>query len=116
MKLKIHRVLAVGAFIYAFTLIFGIYFVSVHAQHQEVSQKSDIVKLLTSDAEGGKGDEGSKSKRPNSRPLIEDDDDSAKDLLIELHFHVAFSIDPSCRSISSYNPYQKEITTPPPWG
>jgi hypothetical protein len=116
MKLKIHKVLTVGAFIYAFMLIFGFYFMAKQTSHTEVSQE-EIVMLLSGD--GNADDSGSSNKKSrglNSRLLIEDDDDSAKDLLIEMVFSPEVYAIPPVFHIETYAPYQKEITTPPPKG
>lgn len=116
MKLKIHKVLTVGAFIYAFMLFFGFYFMAKQTSHAEVSQE-EIVMLLSCDGNADDSDSSNrKSRGLNSRLLIEDDDDSAKDLLIEMIFSPEeYTISPIFH-IETYAPYQREITTPPPKG
>lgn len=116
MKLKIHKVLTVGAFIYAFMLVFGIFFMTKQMTPVEVVQE-EVVMLLSGD---GTTDNSSgtnkKSGGLNSRMLIEDDDDSAKDLLNEMHFTPDVYIIPGEFHLETYAPHQQEITTPPPKG
>ncbi|MEQ8363232.1 MAG: hypothetical protein RIF39_04320 [Cyclobacteriaceae bacterium] len=82
----------------------------------EVSQK-EVVMLLSGDGNPDNSDNANKKSRGlNSRLLIEDDDDSAKDLLNEMNFSPDVYVIPTVIHIETYSPYQKEITTPPPKG
>jgi len=116
MNFKIHKVVSVGMSIYVLLLAFGIYFMAKQTNKIHVSQQ-EIVKLLLAEEDAEEGQQGSSKskKRFNSRPAIEDDDDSAKDLLREILFG-AFYFDASPSAILiSYSPHQLDTTTPPPW-
>jgi len=113
MKVKTHKILIVGTFIYAFALAFG---VCVEAQ-QTAGANSTIQEkatLLSVDATNGPVNGNQSTRGINSRMLIEDDDDCAKDLLAEVHFCKEVYVDMPTWLNESYNPYHKEITTPPP--
>jgi hypothetical protein len=116
MNIKIHKVLSVGMSIYILLLAFGIYFRAQYTHETRVSQQ-EIIKLLLAEGDAEENQQGtSKSKKSfNPRPVIEDDDDSAKDLLSEIYF-TAFHFDfPTSTSSASYLPHQLDTTTPPPW-
>lgn len=112
MKLKIHKVLGVGATIYVFLLAFGIYFMNSSTIHPKVSQQ-EIIQILSHDTDAG-DDQNNKSTKGFSRLLLEDDDDSAKDLLIEMHFYSGGFVIQSDFRAKSYAPFQEDIITPPP--
>lgn len=117
MQIKFHKALTVGAFVYVFMLLFGVYS-AVNNTPLEVTQP-EIVMLLTDDGtteNSSKSESDEEDNSPNSRLLIEDDDDSAKDLLSEMHFCPDTYILPPVFHIETYAPYQKEIITPPPKG
>lgn len=114
MKLKIHKVLAVGLGIYGLMLIFGFYFTTVQITPADVAQE-EIVMFLSGDGDTDDSNDPIKKKKGvNSRMLIEDDDDSAKDLLNEMNFSPEVYTIPLAFHIESYAPYQKEISSPPP--
>ncbi|MFZ1806529.1 MAG: hypothetical protein WAU36_04880 [Cyclobacteriaceae bacterium] len=116
MKLKTHKVLTVGAFIYAFMLFFGFYFMAAQAVPVVIAQEKIVVVLSADDNASNTNSPNKKSNSLNSRLLIEDDDDSAKDLLNEMNFSPDVYIVPTIIHIETYAPYQKEISTPPPKG
>lgn len=113
MKLKTHKILTVGLFIYALMLVFGFYFVATQTTPIEASQEQ-IVMLLSDDNNTDNSSDNKKTRSVNSRMLIEDDDDSAKDLLNEMNFSPDVYIVPLVFHIETYAPYQKEISSPPP--
>lgn len=94
----------------------GIYF-EVQYKVEPKNPQPDIVQLMAGDVdEEGPGRENSKSKKFNSRLLIEDDDDSARDLMIVIPILAkVYVLNPAFVNYP-YTPYQSEIITPPPKG
>lgn len=113
MKVPIHNVLRVGMSIYILILVFGIYF-RVQYEVKPEKLQPNIVQLIAGDVEDEAENENSTSKKFNTRPLIEDDDDSAKDLMIEFPMLAKKYVLILPFIIDSYSPYQREITAPPP--
>ncbi len=113
MKLPIHRVLSVGGLVYILFLTSGLYFKATFEPTPQVVAHQDISLLIAGDADEAE-DATPKSRGVNPRPLIEDDDDSAKDLLMEKPREVEGILLTRSFKIDSYSPYQKEATTPPP--
>ncbi|MBX2941779.1 MAG: hypothetical protein KF860_05490 [Cyclobacteriaceae bacterium] len=116
MKLKIHKVLTAGAFIYAFALVFGFYFMVKQTPPIEVSQEEIVMFLSDDNKTDSSNDSNKKTRGVNSRLLVEDDDDSAKDLLNEMNFSLELYTVPLAFHIETYAPFQKGITSPPPKG
>lgn len=113
MKLKVHKVLGIGAAIYVFLLAFGIYFMNNSTARPKVSQQ-EIIQILSPDADADDSQSKKSKAKGFSRLLLEDDDDSAKDLLIEMYFYFESFVVQSVFQTKHYAPFQEDITTPPP--
>ncbi|MEQ8425626.1 MAG: hypothetical protein RIA63_13005 [Cyclobacteriaceae bacterium] len=111
MKMQFHNVLKIGVFIYTLFLASGIYF-SVKNAAQADLPSIEIVQLI---ADTDSEDASSSTKKSfNSRPVIEDDDDSAKDLFAEMKFKKELFVTNYTFHAITYSSFELAATTPPP--
>ncbi len=111
----VHKVLRVSMSIYILSLVCGTGLLFKY-NNGPSGNKQDIIALLTDGEDANEGEESSKGqKRFNSRPMMEDDDDSARDLFTEIEFGTITYHATNEWVWSFYLAHQLDTATPPPW-